>query len=61
MRGLDLEQGSEEWVKARGGVGTASNFSKVFTTAGKLSTSRDGLVNQAVAESLMGKPVEMFK
>lgn len=61
MRVLDLEQGSEEWLKARCGVVTASNFSKVFTTAGKLSTSRDGLVNQAVAESLMGKPVEMFK
>jgi len=61
MRELKLEQGSEEWLQARCGVVTASNFSKVFTTAGKLSTSRDGLVNQAVAENLMGHPVDSFK
>ena len=46
-------QGSEEWLQARCGVITASNFSKVFTTTGKLSTSRDGLINQLIAENLM--------
>jgi hypothetical protein len=45
-------QGSDEWLQARVGVVTASNFSKVFTTAGKLSTSREGLINQLVAEKL---------
>jgi len=40
---------------------TASNFSKVFTTAGKLSTSRDGLINQLIAENLLQKPTETFK
>jgi len=54
-------QGSEEWLKARCGVVTASNFSKVFTTAGKLSTSREGLINQLIAEKLTGKPTETFK
>jgi len=54
-------QGSEEWLQARCGVITASNFSKVFTTTGKLSTSRDGLINQLIAENLTGKPTEMFK
>jgi hypothetical protein len=45
-------QGSDEWLQARVGVVTASNFSKVFTTAGKLSTSREGLINQLIAEKL---------
>lgn len=54
-------QGSEEWLQARVGVVTASNFSKVFTTAGKLSTSREGLINQLIAENLTGKPTETFK
>jgi predicted phage-related endonuclease len=54
-------QGSAEWLQARCGVITASNFSKVFTTTGKLSTSRDGLINQLIAENLTGKPTEMFK
>ena len=40
---------------------TVSNFSKVFTTAGKLSTSRDGLINQLIAENLLQKPTETFK
>jgi hypothetical protein len=44
-------QGSDEWLQARVGVVTASNFSKVFTTAGKLSTSREGLINQLIAEN----------
>ena len=54
-------QGSEEWLQARVGVVTASNFSKVFTTAGKLSTSREGLINQLIAEKLTNAPTETFK
>jgi predicted phage-related endonuclease len=54
-------QGSDEWLQARVGVVTASNFSKVFTTAGKLSTSREGLVNQLVAENLINAPTATFK
>ena len=54
-------QGSDEWLQARVGVVTASNFAKVFTTAGKLSTSREGLINQLVAEKLIGQPTETFK
>jgi hypothetical protein len=54
-------QGSEEWLQSRVGVVTASNFSKVFTTAGKLSTSREGLINQLIAEKLTNAPTETFK
>lgn len=54
-------QGSEEWLQARLGVVTASNFSKVFTTTGKPSTSREGLINQLIAENLTNKPTDVFK
>lgn len=54
-------QGSDEWLQARLGVVTASNFSKVFTTTGKLSTSREGLINQLIAENLTNQPTDFFK
>lgn len=54
-------QGSEEWLQARLGVVTASNFSKVFTTTGKLSTSREGLINQLIAENLTNQQTDFFK
>lgn len=58
---IDCDQGSDEWLQARCGIVSASNFSKVFTTTGKLSTSREGLINQLIAENLTGKPTETFK
>jgi len=61
MRIMQADQGTPEWLMERKGCVTASNFSKVFTTAGKLSTSRDGLINQLIAENLTGKPTETFK
>jgi len=61
MRISQAIQGTTDWLIERIGVVTASNFSKVFTTAGKLSTSRDGLINQLIAENLLQKPTEMFK
>jgi len=61
MRISKVTQGTTDWLTQRIGCVTASNFSKVFTTAGKLSTSRDGLINQLIAENLTGKPTETFK
>lgn len=49
-------QGTEEWLRARLGVPSASNFSKVVTTAGKRSTSFMGYVNALIAEKLTGDP-----
>lgn len=49
-------QGTEEWLKARLGVPSASNFSKVITTTGKRSTSFMGYVNALIAERLTGDP-----
>lgn len=61
MRISKATQGTTDWLIERIGVVTASNFSKVFTTSGKLSTSREGLVNQLIAENLLQKPTETFK
>ena len=61
MRISDYAQGSEEWLNARRGIVTASNFTKVFTTKGKLSTSREGLINQLIAENVTGEKTPTFK
>ena len=61
MRISTAIQGTTDWLTQRIGVVTASNFSKVFTTAGKVSTSRDGLINQLIAENLLQKPTDTFK
>lgn len=61
MRILNAPQGSDEWLRDRMGVITASNFSRVFTTAGKKSTSQQGLVNELIAENLMDAPTETYK
>ena len=49
-------QGTEEWLRARLGVPSASNFSKVVTTKGQRSTSFMGYVNALIAEKLTGDP-----
>jgi len=36
---LNIEQGSDEWLNARIGVITASNFSKITTPTGAKSSS----------------------
>jgi hypothetical protein len=57
---IDVEQGSPEWLQARLGIASASNFSKLITSTGKKSTQLDGYVNTLVAETLMGEPPETF-
>jgi len=58
---IDCIQGSDEWFAQRCGVITGSNFSKVFTGAGKASTQADALINTLVAERITGKATETFK
>lgn len=53
---VDCEQGSEEWHKARLGVVTASNFSRLLTPTGRLSKSADAYMARLLAEWLMGEP-----
>jgi hypothetical protein len=55
----DCVQGSESWLKARLGIPTASEFSKIITPAkGELSKSARSYAQQLVAETLMGEPIE---
>lgn len=68
MKIIDCEQGSPEWLAARLGIPTASEFHKIVGNAtGELSRSRDkkGLSETAkkyayrlVAETLLGREVE---
>ena len=52
---LDHEQGTEEWLAARLGRPSASNFSKLITGSGKPSSSADGYINQLIAELITGE------
>lgn len=56
MRLIECEQGSEEWLKARLGVPSASNFSKLITMKGTLSTQAKAYVDALVAEAITGEP-----
>lgn len=48
----DLEQGSEEWLKARAGIPTASNFSKILTNGLKSSKSKRDYMLSVVFEKI---------
>ena len=50
MRIIDCEQGSREWHEARCGVPTASNFNKILTPGGKVSSSATGYICDLLAE-----------
>ena len=49
------EQGSAAWAEARLGIPTASEFSRIITTGGKLSKSRDGYMAELVGEWATGE------
>ena len=61
MQIVKVEQGTEEWLKARSGIPTASEFSKLITPLGKPSTSINGYVNQVLAEIIVGGDVETWE
>ena len=56
---IDCVQGSDEWLAARLGIPTASEFHRVVTAAkGDLSKSAGKYAAQLVAETLLGHPLE---
>lgn len=57
---LDLQQGSAEWVKARLGIPTASQFGRIITATGKMSGQAEGYMHELLAESLLGEPADSF-
>ncbi|VAW38907.1 hypothetical protein MNBD_GAMMA01-1305 [hydrothermal vent metagenome] len=54
MIALDVKQGGEEWLDARIGIPTASNFKKIITTKGAISDQRTTLLFDLVEERLLG-------
>lgn len=57
----DIDQGSEEWLKLRLGVATASNFDKIITTTGKESESLKKYALQLATELMLETPEPAFK
>ena len=56
----DAPQGSPEWVAARFGRPTASNFSRVVTSKGAPSTSLQGYAAELAGELFAGKSLDAF-
>ena len=56
----ELVQGSDEWLKARLGIITASNMAKLITPTGKLADNEDSrdIVFQILSERMTGIPEE---
>lgn len=61
MKILNLEQGSEEWLKARLGVATASNFDKIATSVGKESATLPKYALELATQKLLLEPEESYK
>ncbi len=56
MKMLDVEQGSAEWLAARCGIPTASEFSNILTPKGKSSQSAERYLYTLLAERIKGRP-----
>ena len=60
MRILEAEQGSEEWLAARVGRPSASQFHKLVTSKGKASASADKYIDLMISERLTGRSEPIF-
>ena len=57
----DIVQGSEEWLRLRLGVATASNFDRIITPTGKFSTQYSKYAQDLASEMLLEEPEESYK
>jgi putative phage-type endonuclease len=57
----NIDQGSEQWLKLRLGVATASNFDKIITSTGKESESLKKYALQLATELMLETPEPSFK
>lgn len=57
---LDLEQGTDEWMKARIGIPTASQFDKIITTKGEPSKQAKKYAYQLAGERVAGFKEETY-
>lgn len=56
----DVEQNSDQWFALRAGIPTASEFSKLITTKGKISTSINLVAYELAAEKYVGGQVDSW-
>ena len=56
VRVLNVEQGSREWIEARLGIPTASQFGRIVTATGRLSKQRETYMAELLAEWVFGEP-----
>ncbi len=55
MQTLHCEQGSQEWMEARAGIATASEFHRIITPVhGTLSDGAESYINELIAERIAG-------
>ncbi len=57
---LNVEQGSEEWKKARLGVITASEFDQIITPTGSKSASADKYMGKLIAEHITSEQQDNY-
>lgn len=60
MKLIRCVQNSTEWLNARAGLPTASNFAKILTPTGKVSSQAERYMHHLIAERLLGRPLEMW-
>ena len=60
MKILEAEQGTQEWLDARLGRPSASQFYKLITTSGKPSASADDYISEMIAERITGESEPIY-
>jgi hypothetical protein len=58
MKIIECEQGSPTWYSARLGIPTASQFHRIVTPTGRLSSSAKAYAHYLIAETLLGRSLE---
>lgn len=59
MKIIECEQGSAEWIEARLGIPSASNFAKLVKMNGDKSTQASAYIQALAAEKITGEPTYM--
>ncbi len=57
----NIEQGSQEWLKLRLGIATASNFDSIVTSTGELSRSLPNYALELASQFFISEPEEVYK
>lgn len=60
MRVHNVEQNSDEWIRMRLGIPTASSFFRIITPTGQQSKQADGYANELIAEMMLARSVTTF-